>query len=280
LKYFLRLFRNKIFLLLLITIILIVLLQASYSNKNILKYLRDLVTTIISPLQKFFLSTGEKVEYFFSMFKEIKTLKEENEELKIKISELEKENRELLEYRDKINDLRSALSLKSQFEDYELVGANIIAIDAGNWFNLFTIDIGKKDGINNDYPVITSTKGLVGRVLRADLTSSKVISIIDEDSVVSCWLSKSGGGHVMVRGDLTLKEQGLCMMYNIPQNVDVAVGDVVETSGLGGIYPKGILVGRVEEIVNAEDKYFRYAIIKPEVDFKKLREVYILKIKE
>jgi len=120
----------------------------------------------------------------------------------------------------------------------------------------------------------------VGRVLRADLTSSKVISIIDEDSVVSCWLSKSGGGHVMVRGDLTLKEQGLCMMYNIPQNVDVAVGDVVETSGLGGIYPKGILVGRVEEIVNAEDKYFRYAIIKPEVDFKKLREVYILKIKE
>lgn len=279
-KYFLRLFRNKIFLLLLITIILIVLLQASYSNKNILKYLRDLVTTIISPLQKFFLSTGEKVEYFFSMFKEIKTLKEENEELKIKISELEKENRELLEYRDKINDLRSALRLKSQFEDYELVGANIIAIDAGNWFNLFTIDIGKKDGINNDYPVITSTKGLVGRVLRADLTSSKVISIIDEDSVVSCWLSKSGGGHVMVRGDLTLKEQGLCMMYNIPQNVDVAVGDVVETSGLGGIYPKGILVGRVEEIVNAEDKYFRYAIIKPEVDFKKLREVYILKIKE
>jgi len=214
------------------------------------------------------------------MFKEIKTLKEENEELKIKISELEKENRELLEYRDKINDLRSALRLKSQFEDYELVGANIIAIDAGNWFNLFTIDIGKKDGINNDYPVITSTKGLVGRVLRADLTSSKVISIIDEDSVVSCWLSKSGGGHVMVRGDLTLKEQGLCMMYNIPQNVDVAVGDVVETSGLGGIYPKGILVGRVEEIVNAEDKYFRYAIIKPEVDFKKLREVYILKIKE
>ena len=239
-----------------------------------------MVTTIISPLQKFFLSTGEKVEYFFSMFKEIKTLKEENEELKIKISELEKENRELLEYRDKINDLRSALRLKSQFEDYELVGANIIAIDAGNWFNLFTIDIGKKDGINNDYPVITSTKGLVGRVLRADLTSSKVISIIDEDSVVSCWLSKSGGGHVMVRGDLTLKEQGLCMMYNIPQNVDVAVGDVVETSGLGGIYPKGILVGRVEEIVNAEDKYFRYAIIKPEVDFKKLREVYILKIKE
>ena len=265
--------------LLLATIVLIVIMGVSFSNKDILKSARNIITVPLSPLQKFFLSTGQKIEHFFFTFKEIKTLKEENEKLKIRLNELEKENRELIEYRDKIEELKEALKLKSQFEDYELIGANIIAIDAGNWFNVFTIDIGKKDGIDSDYPVITSTKGLVGRVLSSDLTSSKVVSIIDEDSVVSCWLSKSGGGHVIVKGDLTLKEQGFCVMHNIPLNVDVAVDDVVETSGLGGIYPKGILVGRVKEIRQASNEPDRYGVIEPEVDFKRLQEVFVLKKK-
>ncbi|NSW89505.1 MAG: rod shape-determining protein MreC [Firmicutes bacterium] len=275
-----RLFKNRLLWLVLVTIILIVVMGVSFSNKDIFKVARNIITIPLSPLQKFFFLTGQKVEYFFSTFKEIKTLKEENERLKIRVNELEKENRELIGYRDKIEELREALKLKSQFEDYEIIGANVIAIDAGNWFNVFKIDVGTKDGIDVDYPVITSTKGLVGRVLSSDLTSSKVISIIDEDSVVSCWLSKSGGGHVIVKGDLTLKEQGLCFMYNIPINVDVAVNDVVETSGLGGIYPKGILVGRVKEVRQANSELDRYGIIEPEVDLKRLQEVFVLKKKE
>lgn len=228
----------------------------------------------------FFSTMGQKVEYFFSTFKEIKTLKEENEKLKIRVNELEKENRELIGFREKNEELREALKLKSQFEDYEIIGANVIAKDPGNWFDVFTIDIGKKDGIDVDYPVITSTKGLVGRVISSDLTSSKVISIIDEDSVISCWLSKIGGGHVIVKGDLTLKEEGLCHMYNIPANLDVAFDDVIETSGLGGIYPKGILVGRVKEIRQADSELDRYGIIEPEVNLKKLQEVFVLKKKD
>ncbi|NLC69585.1 MAG: rod shape-determining protein MreC [Clostridiaceae bacterium] len=274
-----RLLKNSAIILLLVTIVLLIMMGMSYSNRDILKTARNIVTVPLSPLQKFFLSTGKNIEHFFSTFKQLKTLKDENEKLKIRINELEKENRELIEYRDKVEELKEALKLKSQFEDYEVIGANIIAIDAGNWFNIFTIDVGKKDGIDVDYPVITSTRGLVGRVLSADLTSSKVLSIIDEDSVVSCWLSKSGDGHVIVKGDLTLEEEGLCIVQNIPFNLDIAVGDVVETSGLGGIYPKGILVGKVSEIRQADGDLDRYGIVEPEVDFKRLREVFVLKKK-
>ena len=85
-----------------------------------------------------------------------------------------------------------------------------------------------------------------------DNTSSKVMSIIDKDSAVSGWVLKSGGGHVIVRGDLLLKE-GLCSINYTTIKIDVAIGDVIETSGLGGIYPKGILIGKVKEIREANN---------------------------
>ena len=69
-------------------------------------------------------------------------------------------------------------------------------------------------------------------------------------------------------------------MYNIPINIDVSFNDVIETSGLGGIYPKGILVGRVKEIRHSDSELDRYGVIEPEVDLKKLQEVFVLKRKE
>jgi len=275
-----RLFKNKLFLLILVSVILLTIIGISSSNKDAFSLIRNVVTVPLTPLQKFFTSIGERIEYFFSTFEEIKNLKAENERLKIRVNELEKENRELLVYKEKNDELREALKLKSQFEEYELIGANVIAKEPGNWFDVFKIDVGTRDGIDVDYPVITSTKGLVGRVVSCDLTSSKVISIIDEDSVVSCWLSKPEGGHVIVRGDIALKEQGLCYMNNIPASIDIAVDDVIETSGLGGIYPKGILVGRVKEIRRAGSNMDRYVIIEPEVDFQRLQEVFVLKKKD
>jgi len=253
--------------------------MVSTLNTDSFTNISNILSVPLSPLQKLLSSSGQKVDSFFTTFKEIKTLKEENETLKIRVNELEKENRELNSYRDKIVELRLALNLKAQFDDYEIIGANVIAKEPGNWFNVFKIDIGSKDGVDVDYPVISSTKGLVGRIISADSTSSKVVSIIDEDSVISGWILKSGGGHVMLKGDLTLKEQGLCRMYYIPIDVDVAVDDVVETSGLGGIYPKGILVGKVREVRKVTNELDRYAIIDPEVDLKRLEEVFVLKRK-
>jgi len=240
-------------------------------------WIDNLVSVPLSPVQKFLSFAGQRVDSALSFFKDIKAIKEENEDLKIRINELEKENRELLAYREKNEELREALNLKDRFDDYELIGANVIAKDPGNWFNIFKIDVGTKDGAANDLPVLTGAKGLVGRVMISDITSSKIVTIIDEGSVVSGWISKAGGGPVRVRGDLTLKEQGLCRMDYIPVDVDVEVGDVIETSGLGGIYPKGIIIGKVQEVRKTSSELNRYAVIEPAVDFKRLEEVFVLK---
>lgn len=273
----LRLFRSKWFIVSLVTIFILVIMGVSVNKNSRINWLNNLVSVPLTPVQTFFSSIGQKIDDGLSFFSDINAVRKENDDLKIRVNELEKQNRELASYKDKIDELRLALNLKAQFDDYTIVGANIIAIDPGNWFNIFKIDIGAKEGIKPDYPVVTGSKGLVGRIMTSDLTSSKVLTIIDEDSAVAGWISKSGGGHAVVRGDMLLKEQGLCRLDYIPLDVDVEVGDVIETSGLGGIYPKGIMIGKVIEVRKTNSEMNRYAIIEPAADFKRLEEVYVLK---
>jgi rod shape-determining protein MreC len=244
------------------------------SNAN---WVSHIINATVSPLQKIFSFSGQKVSGSLSFFKDVKAVQKENEELKARIDQLEKENAQLQEYKVKNEELKSALNLKDQFNEYDFVGANIIAKDPGNWFNVFTIDIGKNNGIGNNFPVVTG-KGLVGSVYSTGLISSKVVSIIDIDSTVSARISKSREV-VRVKGDITLKEQGLCRMDYISPEVDVEVGDTIETSGLGGIFPKGIIIGKVKEIRQTNNELNRYAVIEPAVDFKRLEEVFVLKSK-
>jgi len=273
-----HLIKNKVFLFILITVVLLVTIALTANRYSKLNWMGNILSVPLSPIQKLFSFAGQKIEGAVSFFKDIEAIKTENEELRKRVSELERENRELEGFREKNEELRKALNLKDRFAEYDIIGSNVIAKDAGNWFNIFRIDVGTRDGIKADMPVVTNSRGLVGRILTTDVTSSKVISIIDEDSQVAGWISNSGG-HVIVRGDITLKDEGLCRMDYIAGNIDVKVGDTIETSGLGGIYPKGIVIGKVKEIRMINSEFNRYAIIEPAVDFKGLEEVYVLKNK-
>jgi rod shape-determining protein MreC len=248
------------------------------SNQNSkVNYISNATGIILSPFQRFFDYTGGKINEVFSYFDDVNELREENELLKAENDKLKEENKELSYYKVKIEGLMLALNIKDRFEDYEPVGANIIAKDMGNWFNTFTVDRGMNDGISNNDAVVTS-QGLVGRVSRSGVMSSNVVALIDEDSTVSARITKTMD-LISVKGDMTLKDQGLCRVDLIFPDVDIAVGDTIETSGLGGYYPKGIIIGEVLEVRRKAGELYRYAIIKPAVDFKRLEEVFILKEK-
>lgn len=271
-----RFLRSKVFVLIVITIVIFTIMGIT-ASRNSNSFLGNIISVPLAPVQKFFSLTAQKIDSFFLFLKDINDLKKENEDLKVRVAQLEKENGELQVYSEKNKELRDALQLKGQFDSYDLIGGNVIAKDPGNWFNIFKIDIGKKEGIIEGQTVITSSNSLVGRVLNSDYTTANIIAIIDEDSVVSGWISKPGGGHVIIRGDINLKDRGLCRMDYIPLDVDVTINDVIETSGLGGIYPKGILIGKVKEVRNVDDELNRYAVIEPAVNLKKLEEVFVLK---
>lgn len=261
-----------------IVLLLVVLLSADRFSK--VNLIRNIVTAPVVFIQKGVKAAGDWVEGIFSgrrgyeeVIDENNFLRNENLTLKEKIvvlSDLENENQRL----------RDALKLKERFSNFEIIGSNIIGSNPGNFFYNFRIDVGSLDGVEIDDPVIAADNVLVGRIYSVDLTSSVVVPLIDEKSGISVWTTKAEGGPAVVKGDIELKDSGLCLMDTISEDFELMVGDVIETSGIGSIYPRGILVGTVEEIHKELSLIERYAIVKPLVDFNEIREVYILKEKE
>lgn len=270
-----RVLSNKIFILVVIIVVLLALVAVSHSEKSGINIIGNIISIPAAPIQKAFTFVSEKISDFFGYFEDVKEIKSANEDHLKKISELEQQLLDLDKLKKENKELRDALNFKNQYEEYEFVGCSIIAKDPGNWFEVFTINRGKKDKITTDSPVITAY-GLIGRVSKTDLITSRVVSIIDIDSTVSARLSKTRD-LIVVRGDVELRGKGLCRADYIPPNTDVMPGDTVETSGIGGIYPKGIIIGKVVSVVSNEGQYDSYAIIEPVVDFKRLEEVIVLK---
>ncbi|MDI9500722.1 MAG: rod shape-determining protein MreC [Acetivibrionales bacterium] len=269
--------KSKWFIVALVTIVLLVVIGVTANKSSKLNWLSNILSVPLKPVQGFLSSVGREIEDFFGYFQDIDVLREENEALKSEVEELRRKNREFAELKEKNDELRRALNLKAEFADYTIAGANIIAVEPGNWFSVFKVDVGERDGIHVDFPVVTGSRGLIGRVLDTDISTSNIQTIIDEESAVSGWIAKPGGGHAIVKGDLQLKEEGLCKLVYIPIEIDIEVGDIIETSGVGGIYPKGIEIGTVIEVRKTNSEFDRYAIIQPTADFKRLEEVFILK---
>lgn len=270
-----RIFGNKIVIIILVVVMLFVVAAFTAGEDSKLSVVRNVLTVPLSPLQKAIQGIGDKIKGTIHFFKDARTARAENEVLKEKVQEMEREMDKIHRLTKENENLKSLLDFKDQFKQ-ELIGCNIIAKDAGNWFEIFTIDRGSKDGVSVNDPVINAN-GLVGRVSRVDLLSSKVVSIIDTESSVSARLSKSRD-LVILKGDAQLRTEGLCRLDYIPPDVDVSVGDKVETSGMSSLYPKGIIIGEITQIVKNEGQFDYYAIVKPAVDFKRLEEVAVIKM--
>lgn len=271
--YFLR---NKyIIALILITLVIFVLMAMSVTGRSNATFVEDMVGVIVSPIQKVFFSIGKNIENAIQFIAEIKTLKQQNEKLLAEIDELKETNRKLQDLKAENERLREMLGLKERFDKFEIIGAQIIAKEPGNWFSVFTIDKGTNDGLEKNSAVITS-KGLVGHIYDVGINRAKVISIIDSNSSVSGLMVRTRDIAV-VKGDLALQKEGLCKMSYISKDADVIKEDLIETSGLGGIYPKGLLIGKIKEIKQEPHEISKYAIVEPAVDFKRLEQVFVIK---
>lgn len=272
----LQFIKNKYFLITVTVLtILVVIGISTRGGRQIATFgKQNIVSTCFAPFQKALSFLGSKINEGISFIANMTNLQNENDKMKIRIDMLELENRRVQELIEENRRLREVFGFCERFVEYNQVAANIIAVEPGNWFNVFVIDKGMKDGIVNKSVVVTSS-GLVGYVSDAGYISSKVIGLIDEGCVVSSRLTKTRD-IVVVKGSFQLKNKAFCRMDNIPADAELEVGDMVETAGLGSIFPKGVLIGKVKEIRNANHDINRYAIIEPAVDFKRLEEVIVL----
>ena len=238
-----------------------------------LNFFADSLGFIFLPVEKFCIEAfnwGQKKIIFLNNIFEV-----ENENIKLK-EEAEKNNFEKQRYKilDQENQKLSALlEIKNKFNDYDLVGANVIAKDSGGWFDIFLIDKGLNDGIKNNM-VVLAKNGLAGKIIDCQKSFSKVLSLIDEKNSVSVKNSRTDDLG-FVKGDLKFKSQGLCIVEFLNENADLIEGDEIVTSHLSEIYPKGLLVGQIKKINLYNNE--KEIILEPASDFKNIEHVLIIK---
>lgn len=253
-------------------IILIILVVVSNMNLQSLSYIENVVSTIVMPVQNGLTYLKNKVTGNHAFFDDINRLQQENESLKNRNTELEEQLREFEIVKNENDTLKEYLSLTEQYSDYQTKPAYIINKDFSNYNNVFVINVGEKDGIKPNMTVI-SEKGLVGYVISTTNSTSKVQTIIDTASTVSATLSSSRD-NIICKG--TLEESGTLKATFIPTTANLVQGDKIETSGMGGIYPKGIFIGTVKKVVSTKNIADRYAVIEPAVDFNKVDTVLVI----
>jgi len=235
-------FRNKFFIVLIIVTILIAVV-ALFLNMPSAKVgiIENSLNIVITPIQKLFSGIGYSCSNFFRYFDNIDIIQEENAVLVDKIAELEQKIRELEAMELENERLRKMLGLKETNPELDIISAEIISKDPSNWYNSFTIDKGTSSGLAVNQVVITTDKYLVGRITDIGTTWARVITITDPEHSVGSILSRSRDLCV-ISGETEMSRSGYCKMSFISKNTNIIIGDYIETSGMGGIYPKGIFI--------------------------------------
>jgi len=275
-----KLLANKVFILILVTLLIVAVIIFDKIPGSPVENITTPVSVIIYPVQKLVQGTGSKISDFFTAVSDGISIRQENADLKKQIAELEYEVQQGKEAAIRWQELKDAFFIKDSFENYDIHGSSILTREADEWFSVIRIDVGSSNGIqisdiNPSYAVVDAQMNLVGRIQSTDVSSSKVLPVLHEGFTVSAKVNTVNGAIVTVHGEVELKENGLCKVDQIPDQVSLQVGDVLVTSGAGGLYPAGIPVGVIMSVDNSS-LLNRYATLKPYVDISNLKDVFIM----
>ena len=269
------LFKNKPLLILLVAALLLGVLALATSGNRTATWVENAVGTVTTPVQSFASQASAAITGFFQRIFKTTDADQENAQLKVKLAQYEQIEQRLAEEQQENERLRALLNYAEEQEFSSYVTARVIGMDQGVWFSVFTINAGRKQGIEEDQPVISSS-GLVGRVTEVGATWSKVTSIIDTTSAVSVMVERTRDNG-MVRGLLSGDGSELLELYYLPAGSDLVPGDIIVTNGVGGIFPKGVVLGTVIEVSRqGTDSQAGNAILQPTVDFQHIEEVMVL----
>ena len=232
------------------------------------------VSLILSPFQSAVSWIGGQLSFITDTVSEIMHLHEENKQLREEVENLRAKNLAASEFEAENQRLRALLGYKQAASQFDLLAARVIGRESATWSSMVIINRGMADGVSENMSVVTEL-GLVGHISEVGINSSKVQLILDPRSSVGTLVQRPESRVAgIVEGDIN--NPTMPRMVNIPKNSDVIVNDIIVTSGFGGVYPKGIVVGRIKEIKNDDGGLLKYGIIETTVNFQKLEDVAVI----
>ncbi|MCD8391246.1 MAG: rod shape-determining protein MreC [Firmicutes bacterium] len=232
------------------------------------------VRTVLSPFQSGVSYIADKIYGTVKFIWEMDGYKEENERLTEELLDQQSKNRDVSQYREENERLRDLLDLQQSLTTFSSVAAPVIGYSESGSYDEIEIGKGTINGIAVGNTVIADD-GVVGIVSEVGANWAMVTTMLNENNAMGVKIVRTGDIAVL-EGDKELAADGLCKMTFVDSSVNIIVGDIIETSGSGGIYPAGLQVGSITEIKSDNMGQIDYAAIKPNVDLKSLHEVLVI----
>jgi rod shape-determining protein MreC len=263
--------KNKKNLVLVLAILLfsLTLMTLNVKQQKGVHFFDSIAGLILSPLQIFFTQTiqsaSDSINHYFLLIDVAK----QNDELQLQVQRLTSEKNHLIERLATQKRLAKLMDYEGNWEGKAMV-ASVIGRDATQWSKVVVINKGMKNGIKDHLAVITEA-GVIGQVIHAGIYTSKVLLIVDGRSAVDALFQDS-----RISGIVVGMGEDYCQMKFVPNTAEVKVGDSVLSSGLGGIFPKGLIIGKVSQVFRKKQGLFQQITLIPSSDLSRLEEVLVL----
>jgi rod shape-determining protein MreC len=228
-----------------------------------------LAITVVAPFQEIVTRTVRFTQNIWRSYFYLVNVSGENQILKRRLNQAIAENNQWRELELANTRLRNLLNFQKAITG-KVVAAQVVGKDPSIWFKAVIIDKGKTDGVDEGFPVVMP-QGIAGQVVEVSNHYAKVMLIIDRNSAVDALVQRSRARGV-IKGESTDK----CRLDYVLHKNDVRRGDTVVSSGLDGVYPKGLLIGQVSDIIDSTSDIFQEVTITPFIDFEKLEEVLVI----
>ena len=239
-------------------------------------FLSNAVGIVTLPLQRGAASAAEWVTRIYSRNYETEVLLEENRQLKLQIADLEEQAREGESASRENERLRKLLNLQEKHRDFVFESASVVSRDATNWASTLTISKGTSSGVAAGDCVVTETGCLVGVVSEAGYNWATVETLIDASIEMGALVFRTNEAAI-IEGDFALMREGNLKLTYLPVRGGYQAGDLILTSGKGGAYPSGLLVGRIGSVEKDPSGMSDYGVVNPSVQLNLLTEIFVIK---
>ena len=239
-------------------------------------FVQNTTNVLTGPMQKVLSSTVNWFNTFYGYLYNYDSLLAENESLRAQLADAQKSARDGIEASEENQRLRELLYLREKHTDYILESAKLVLWSSSNWSSSFTISKGYTSGIELGDPVITEYGVLVGQITELGTNWATVSTLIDVDMSVGGYVTSTGSTG-MVMGEYALMKEKTAKLTYLADGAQIFVGDEVLTSGSGGAFPAGLVIGVVSNVQTEAGGQIEYGIVQPTCDLDSLVQVFIIK---
>ncbi|MBR6839195.1 MAG: rod shape-determining protein MreC [Oscillospiraceae bacterium] len=239
-------------------------------------FVQNLSGILKSPIQKVLSSAVNWFDSMYGYLYEYDSLMAENESLRSQLADAQKSARDGIEASEENTRLRKLLELREKHTDYVMESCKVVLWSSSNWSSAFTISKGSASGIELGDPVITEYGAVVGQITELGTNWATVSTVIDVDMSVGAFVGATGNSGMVV-GEYAFMRDKTAKLTYLADGAQIFVGDDVLTSGSGGAFPAGLMIGTLTAVQTEAGGQIEYGIVEPQANLDSLVQVFVIK---